>query len=45
MDENDTIMKLIEEVKDFIIDNSGEDEEKALELLKRLNSYKYFLLL
>lgn len=43
MEENDTIMKLIEDLKDFIIDTGAGNEEQAMALLKRLNSYKYYL--
>lgn len=43
MDENETIMQLIEDLKDFIIDTGTGCEEQAMSLLKRLNSYKYYL--
>ena len=45
MEDNKTIMTLIDDVKDFIIEMGTGNEEEAMSLLKRLNSYKYFLTL
>lgn len=41
--EDDKIRALIEELKNYIIDNSETDEEKAMDLLRRLNSYSYYI--
>ena len=40
---DDKIKALFDELKNYIIDNSENDEDKAIDLLRRLNSYSYYI--